>query len=252
MANLNKHEADQEARLSQIISRLELTIARSLSDIASELDQDVQANRSLVILRFREILRQRGYNTTLAEFDQLFAEELRLIQREFKEIGISEEQMFANLSIDQLDQVMRFQELVLENKLDSLIDDAEGRMFLSLLSGTPLDPSLEEQRVSRALNSSIKTEANTLRAGFARATQFASAKALDLDLFLYIGPDDDITRPFCEDLLSRDPPIYTLDEIDRMDNEQGLDVHEFAGGYNCRHRWRPITQEYARELGWNG
>lgn len=56
--------------------------------------------------------------------------------------------------------------------------------------------------------------------------------------FHYEGPDDLITRPFCREVLDRGGS-YTLEEIQAMDNEQGLPVLESGGGWNCRHMWIP-------------
>jgi len=37
--------------------------------------------------------------------------------------------------------------------------------------------------------------------------------------------------------------IYHIDEIEKLDNGQGLDVMTYCGGYNCRHMWLPATKE---------
>lgn len=105
-----------------------------------------------------------------------------------------------------------------------------------------------------------KTLANTLTQSFDRAVTNRKAKSAGISTFVYLGPDDGLTRPFCDALLSGegdsefnipavdgDPPIYTDDQIAGMDNTQGLSVYQFAGGYNCRHRFRPIAAKVAQE-----
>lgn len=51
------------------------------------------------------------------------------------------------------------------------------------------------------------------------------------DRFLYIGPDDTETRPFCKELVGE---ILTRDEISALDNGQLPNVLLTGGGYNCR------------------
>ncbi len=67
-----------------------------------------------------------------------------------------------------------------------------------------------------------------------------------LDLLVYDGPDDEVIRPFCADLVGR---VTTEQDLDGMDNGQGLaPTSRYMGGYNCRHVPAPITVEEARGL----
>ncbi len=50
--------------------------------------------------------------------------------------------------------------------------------------------------------------------------------------FKYVGPPAE--RKFCSMHLNQ---IYTLQEINALDNGQGLPVITNGGGYNCRHHW---------------
>lgn len=52
--------------------------------------------------------------------------------------------------------------------------------------------------------------------------------------FKYYGPDDKITRDFCQRLVGK---TYTRVEIDKMDNGQIPGVFVSRGGYRCRHQW---------------
>jgi len=53
-------------------------------------------------------------------------------------------------------------------------------------------------------------------------------------------------REFC---IKHYNKVYTLDQINKLDNGQGLSVLFYRGGYNCRHFWKPITQKEYLELG---
>ena len=59
--------------------------------------------------------------------------------------------------------------------------------------------------------------------------------------YRYEGPEDKLTRPFCDKMLARmakSGPV-TREEIDKLDNEeeQLSDAWLHCGGYNCRHQW---------------
>lgn len=73
----------------------------------------------------------------------------------------------------------------------------------------------------------------------------AEEDGVDL-VYVYVGPQDVKTRPFCRPLVGKAVTEKTLGELD---NGQGLDVATFAGGYNCRHSWAPMSREDARERG---
>lgn len=56
--------------------------------------------------------------------------------------------------------------------------------------------------------------------------------------YVYLGPLDRLTRPFCRRMLrrTRKTPL-THTQIDKLDNGQLPNVFVTAGGYNCRHQW---------------
>jgi len=106
-----------------------------------------------------------------------------------------------------------------------------------------------------------ETLANTYMHAFDRTVSARSAKIADIDTFIYVGPDDDVTRPFCDAVLhgegggefgipkaeiDGEELYYTSEDIGGMDNGQGLPVQQFGGGYNCRHGWYayvPVEEE---------
>jgi hypothetical protein len=56
--------------------------------------------------------------------------------------------------------------------------------------------------------------------------------------YRFEGPDDKLTRPFCDHLLDRTKKTgLTRAEIDKLDNGQLPNVFVTGGGYNCRHQW---------------
>lgn len=52
--------------------------------------------------------------------------------------------------------------------------------------------------------------------------------------YKYYGPDDKLTRPFCDRIVGRS---FTRPQIDAMSNGQLPNVFLTGGGYRCRHQW---------------
>lgn len=68
------------------------------------------------------------------------------------------------------------------------------------------------------------------------------------DFFLYTGPDDKVTRPFCNKHVDK---IRSKVEIDQLRNGQIDDVFLSGGGYRCRHVWRPVKKEWYSQSDWD-
>jgi hypothetical protein len=58
-------------------------------------------------------------------------------------------------------------------------------------------------------------------------------------LFVYLGPVDDIIRPFCAQWVGK---VLTRDAIGALDNGQLPNVMLTGGGYNCRHGFNEISR----------
>jgi hypothetical protein len=85
-----------------------------------------------------------------------------------------------------------------------------------------------------------KTIYDTALSEFSRVAVTSTATGDPDEAFLYSGPIDGLTRPFC---LERVGKVYTRDEIDQMDNGQLDNTLITGGGYNCRHIWAPVPAD---------
>ena len=79
---------------------------------------------------------------------------------------------------------------------------------------------------------------------FDRAINMNMALEAGADRFVYIGPDDDVTRPHCDKFVGR---TLTTDEIRRAWEGSWAGKREgspfvVAGGFNCRHHWSPTFE----------
>lgn len=93
------------------------------------------------------------------------------------------------------------------------------------------------QRFERVQKRYLETVANTAGAAVRRSQLFLDAENAGVKKYKYAGSTGGNIRPFCAAHVNK---IYTLDEIQKMDNGQGLSVQFYCGGYNCRHRWIPL------------
>lgn len=101
-------------------------------------------------------------------------------------------------------------------------------------SGDIDDAVLLVKKSARTARFRAETIVNTVRLSRSRSATIKDAKPADK--FRYTGPSFK-TRQFCRERIGQ---IFTLAEIEAMNNGQGLPVKEFCGGYNCKHRWVKI------------
>jgi pyridoxal/pyridoxine/pyridoxamine kinase len=104
--------------------------------------------------------------------------------------------------------------------------------------------ALSREQLLESIGSRVATSAQHLQTQFDTALSgyfqdSANALAIEngYDSFRASGPNDDRIRPFCEHIMNDPERIYSREEIDAMDNDQGLPVFQYFGGYNCRHQW---------------
>lgn len=88
----------------------------------------------------------------------------------------------------------------------------------------------------------LRTQFDTALSGYFQESANLFAIENGLDKFMYQGPEDKLTRPFCAHQMTFRKPM-TREEIDALDNGQGLPVFQFGGGFNCRHYWIAVRDE---------
>ena len=102
-----------------------------------------------------------------------------------------------------------------------------------------------EQRLKRSEGRQL-TEVKTRISQYGRSITAAAAEAADMSFYLYTGPKDGITRPFCRQLVDL---VVSKSQMKRLNNNQGLSVSTGGGGYNCRHSWSPVTKGFIEAAG---
>ena len=93
-------------------------------------------------------------------------------------------------------------------------------------------------KVVRHGSTIVDTQVST----FLRATNFNIAVNSGVKRFRYAGPSPD--RPFCARIINK---VFTLKEINKLNNGQTSNVFATGGGFNCRHRWVAIAPTTAEK-----
>jgi hypothetical protein len=133
---------------------------------------------------------------------------------------------------------------VFENIILNSVKQSVRDSLTDLVVNVPLSTVMSnmQKRMQRAEGRQL-TEIKTKLSQYGRSITAIAAVEADIDHFLYTGPNDGITRPFCDALVNK---VVTSKQMRRLDNGQGLSVITSGGGYNCRHSWSPVTQGFIK------
>lgn len=189
-------------------------------------------------------LEDAGLGGRLLELKELFASELKIVSEDFTEIS-GRAALLGDAAKESLNAIVDDRLELAGRMVERYIGDVRSTVLDYVLAGKRVDFGKILEDAGDAPINNLKTEINTGLMAYNRVVHAEKAKKAGMDKFLYIGPEDDITRPFCQDYVGK---ILTADEIAELDNGQGLPVEIYGGGYNCRHHWRPVSDELAEEL----
>lgn len=241
-----KQIQDTEKRVESFVRDLEIFMKRETERILNEIE-DGNLDPAIALSGLFDALKQRGLDSKLNEIATLYGKEYKKAISIAKQSGLSLDGFVVDLTT--VDALIRFKAEQIETRLMLQISGIKPQLLTNVVLGERFDMNLIESGLSAKEFANINTEMRTGLMGFNRTVNAIQAENAGLERFLYVGPDDDKIRDFCDEVLNeRNPPVYSIDEIEAMDNGQGLDVHEFGGGYNCRHAWRAITPEIEEVL----
>lgn len=144
------------------------------------------------------------------------------------------------LKIATADQV--FQDVILPDTLTSVRSALQG-----MAVGVPTSQAMSAlaQRLEQSTGTQL-TQVRTQLSNYGRSVIAQAADVYELDLYLYTGPRDGVTRSFCRPLINK---VVDRKQMSKLNNGQGLPVLTSGGGYNCRHSWSPITESFLDAAG---
>lgn len=153
--------------------------------------------------------------------------------------------VYTAADIDALETLITFDIEKTTSTISRYVDDVRSTLMKQVILGEKIDTAALIDDGADKLKSVLDTEINTSVAGYSRAINQKKAADAGATKFLYAGPYDDRIRPFCEERVGK---IFTLEQIQAWDNEQGLPAEIYLGGYNCRHRLIAMSDKMAEEL----
>ena len=136
--------------------------------------------------------------------------------------------------LERLDQAF-LQNVIVGVKRSSLLADLKG-----IITGSY---SWGETRGLYEWHAGTYVRTAAMRSG--RLFHTAQAREAGLTKYLYVGPLDGKTRSFCRGLVGT---VHSETDIEQMDNGQTGLVLSDGGGFNCRHTWNAVSNEFAKDI----
>lgn len=232
----NKHIKAQEERIKRLILEIEQVLDKAVPQAVKALrDRRLSPLQAASVIGSLESeLVKYGFDDVLKGIDEVYADEIKEIKRNLRNVsaGIA----FTGDDIATVQALRNFDVDLVSKNISKHVSDLKGVLMRSYITGTI--PEYEELRAStdRGVFRRIDAELNTSVAGLQRTITLSKADEAGIERFLYDGPLDQVTRPFCQKHVGK---VYTLEELKGLDNGQGLPVEIYLGGYNCRHRLIP-------------
>ena len=241
--------AAREAQVAAFVASLDRFLDRNLEEILGEIEtgaiKGVEAAN--VLGGIMEQLNARGLTKEVGKLEAIYGAELRAVRQALDDADKSD--VLTEVDFQLTETLINFDVTKVENRIVTHVDDLRSTIMRTVIVGETPDVKQLRQDFGSGVAANIETEIRTGIQGFNRTLILAKAEEADLDLFIYLGPDDKVTRPFCD---ARVNGIFTRSEIKAWDNGQGLPAEIYLGGYNCRHQLRPISPEMAKSLGYLG
>ena len=241
--------AAREAQVAAFVAKLDRFLDANLQQILGEIETgDVKGVEAANVLGgiMRE-LKAKGLRAEVGKLEAIYGSELRAVREALDDASAAD--VLTDVDYQLTETLITFDVQKVENRIVTHVDDLRSTIMRSVIVGETPDIRQLREDFGSGIAANIETEVRTGVQGFNRTLTLAKAEEADLDLFIYLGPDDKITRPFCD---ARVGKIFTRKEIAQWDNGQGLPADIYLGGYNCRHQLRPVSPEMAKGLGYNG
>lgn len=241
----------REAEIALFLERIKNIIQGATRQLVANIETVEGIEAYNQIANFETVLAEAGLGSELQKLRGVYAEELKSIQATFAAANFDTTQFFSGVDRVAVETLIKTDFDKISSVISRYGSDVKSQVARSVIAGQAIDLDAVGEKVTPRIMRQISTEVNTGMAAFNRVVTVTKAKDIAgaNPSFIYLGQDDNVTRDFCRDVLRRrSPPIYTLSEINNMSNGQLDPVIAYGGGYNCRHEWRPISDDLRQEL----
>jgi hypothetical protein len=231
-------------------SRTEILDLREATELAQNLD---------------EILRDAGYRDLRASYQRSFKPVAKEALSYYKKLGIAKPTAGIDGQIINAlrDGYVRDLELRVHSKLiqplqeriiQSTISLRNRRDVIADITNTINGEGILRRDGRRFYDFNTEVLVNESHMRFYRSVRQQKADDLGMDIFMYFGPNDKVTRPTCREILMSAPHgipgMFYRDEIN-VNMAAGLIANPMTagGGWNCRHKFLPVRHSDAKAMG---
>lgn len=238
---ISRTVAGFEANLARVWVQVRNRIVRLTNQLIAEKGRVVSTAVNLGVARtvaaeLQRTLREAGYEDLVASALETMGDLAK-----YQGLGQTRVLRVERTQAWSADTLTAFHDIKLR-ELVQVSEAAIGRIEQTLLRGIVgaqdrgelLNELLAELELSLP---QARTIYDTALSEFSRIAVTSTATGASDEAFLYSGPIDGLTRPFCLELVGK---VYARSEIDAMDNGQLDNTLITGGGYNCRHTWLPV------------
>jgi hypothetical protein len=244
MAELIRSRRDQLQAEVQAERGFKRSLARARKDLVSIIEMASASTEPELLLSFDDdqlldLILRGGLGLAIDDFIEASDKIRAAAEKSLEAIGIS----YDPQSLPQLDLIQaQSASAVFEDVIIPDFKRATRDALLALSTEVPLD-LVKSDLVQRLESSEGRqlTEVKTRISQYGRSITAAAADQAGLDHYLYTGPRDGLTRPFCKALIDL---VVDDQQMRKLRNGQGLSVKTSCGGYNCRHSWSPVTESF--------
>ncbi len=245
MATLIRARRDQLKAEIAAESEFEIAMNKSTSSLLETIEQAVQTAGPDLILnasddQLLDLLIRGGLGAAIDDFitqqnkiKSSIGKTLSAVEPDFSLDSLSNQ--IDTLSGQNITDI--FEGIVVPSVKQSIRDSLR-----DLELAVPLNTVMSNlQTTMKRAQGSQLTKIKTKISQYGRGITAIAAEVAGLDHYLYTGPRDGITRPFCRALVNK---VVTESQMGKLNNGQGLSVKISGGGYNCRHSWNPVTDSF--------
>lgn len=204
----------------------------------------------------KRIMIDAGSDDLIAEFVDEFGPATKSALQYFARVSGAKADL-AGVDKESLQSLISFTEGTLRETVDRrYLFPVQEAVFQAAMGSINMPTAIDSimSRAEELSEAQVTTLITDSFVQYQRTVTVQKGDALGLEVFIYTGPDDDVTSDQCRALLGYDEHGleggFYKDEI-TADLHPALKGNPLiAGGHvNCRHRFMPVTEDFAVEMG---
>ena len=232
----------KDLELENFIFRLERISNRAIDKVLRRLGNLSERSRveaAIQLGKFADILEEEGLSDEVDRIEKLFALELENVANKFEVTKAGN--LFSDIDREAVEALLEYKIDDIAGSITGYGDSLRSEILSTYLTGGEINAEALWLAKGEGTLANVETDIRTALSGLSGSLTAKKSAELGINKWRYIGPLDQVTRKFCENVLAENK-IWTRPEIDALNSDpeaSELDVFTYKGGYNCRHEWIP-------------